>query len=384
MIFSARILCAVTFPIFWWLPPGMGDTGNFIWLLVTGLLFYTAFTIFAVPYHALGYEIAPGYNEKTRLFAVRTAIGTLNGLAVAWVFPLITSGWLGPQQQSAHLTGIAIGVLLGALAIIPAIGLRETTTAKVLAQPKVPLLTSLKVAGTSRPFLYVAGAASLAVTGLNTVTVLGTDVNVYYVHGGDIKAGAIVGAIQFTVSTIFIILCTPFMTLLSKAVGKRQALMLCLFLAIAGTISKWFFYTPEHPYWLIGVVFFLGPANAGLRTFADAMVADVCEYESVTRNVRLEAMFGAVYTWLLKSGIALATIVSGFILVFTGFSVDLGGGQSETTLLWLRLLFSFFPLIALIISCLLLARYSLSAELMADVRRRLDARDIEDQTPLPE
>lgn len=375
LIFAGAILCGLTFPLFWWVPESFGEAGQFWWLLLIGIVFYTAFTAFSVPYHALGYEIAPGYSEKTRLFAVRAAVGTLNGIAVAWVFPLIQSGWLGTPRESAQWVGWAVGIGFALLAIIPAVFTKEPAAKPSVDQraaERISLKQSLSTALKSRPFMQVVGAAALATMGLNAVTVLGSYVSIYYVNGGDVKKAAIIGGLQFTVSTAFIILATPFMKRLADMIGKRDALYFCFGLGILGTISKWFFYTPDYPYLIIGVVFFLGPANAGFRIFADAMIADICEYERVKSGLRLEGTFGAVYTWTLKAGLAAAAFASGWILIFTGFDVHLGGAQSGETLLWLRLAFSFFPLSMLVAACWVVRRYALSAEVMADVRRTIE------------
>lgn len=371
LIFVGAILSGLIFPMLWSVPAGLGHSGQFWWLLGFSLLFYTAFGFFSVPYHALGYEIAPGYNEKTRLFAIRTAVGTINGLAVAWVFPLIQSGWLGAPQESARLVGWLVGLAFALLAILPAVFVREPVRGEVAVQrqAKLPLWQSLRTALACRPFRQVTGAALLATMGMNAVTVLGTYVSVYYVNGGDVTKAAVIGGIQFTVSTAFIILSTPFIKKLSDWLGKKQALLFCFGLALVGTISKWFFYTPENPYLIIGVVFFLGPANAGFRTFADAMIADVCEYEETRSGLRLEGMFGAVYSWALKTGLAIATFLSGWILVWAGFVVERGAAQSESTLLWLRLLFAFFPFLALFAAVWWLRGYPLTAETMQAIHR---------------
>lgn len=371
LIFVGAILSGLVFPLLWCLPTGLDPSGQFWWLLGFGLLFYTVFGFFSVPYHAFGYEIAPGYDEKTRLFAIRTAVGTINGIAVAWVFPLIQSGWFGAPSESARAVGWLVGGVFALLAILPAVGVKEPvqTAQAVQRLPRLPFWRSLRTALACRPFRQVAGAAMLATMGMNAVTVLGTYVSVYYVNGGDVKHAAVIGGIQFTVSTVFIIVSTPLVKKLSDWLGKKPALLFCFALALVGTVSKWFFYTPANPYLIIGVVFFLGPANAGFRTFADAMIADVCEYEEARSGLRLEGMFGAVYSWALKSGLALAAFLSGWILVWTGFDIGLGTAQSEHTLLGLRLLFAFFPFVALVGAAWWLRGYPLDAATMAALHR---------------
>ncbi|MGH8019543.1 MAG: MFS transporter [Opitutaceae bacterium] len=384
LIVAGALGCGLLFPLVWWIPAGAGPTVQVAWLFTATLLFYSAFAAFVVPYQALGYELTPDYHEKTRLFAVRQGIGALTGLAVAWVFPLILSGWFGAPRESAHAVALGIGLILAVTAAGPAIFVRARESASPLRQQrKVPIREAMKYAWQSRPFLLVAGGSGLATIGLNTVTALGPYINIYHVHGGDAKAASVIGGLQFTISVGFILLCTPLMSGLARWLGKRGALFVCLGLAMTGTISKWFLYTPEHPYWIIGVVFLLGPANVGLRIYADSMVADICEHETLRHGLRLEAMYGAVFAWMLKTGLALAVLASGFMLTLTGFDVELGGAQNPETMLWLRILFSYFPTAAIAASCALLGFYPLTAAHMAAVRAELDRRALGGEAGAP-
>lgn len=64
-IFIGAILMGLTFASIWMIPMGWSDTGKLVWFLVTSLLFYTAYTIFSVPFIALTYEMTPDYEERT-------------------------------------------------------------------------------------------------------------------------------------------------------------------------------------------------------------------------------------------------------------------------------------------------------------------------------
>lgn len=68
------VLCALSFIALWWFPRGQTDGFYFVWLLVFSLLFYLSFTIFSVPYIALGMELSPDYHERTRVMTVRTIV----------------------------------------------------------------------------------------------------------------------------------------------------------------------------------------------------------------------------------------------------------------------------------------------------------------------
>ena len=163
LIAAGAIGCGIFFPLIWWLPLGAGATLQVAWLLAATLLFYSAFAVFVVPYQALGYELTPDYHEKTRLFSFRQGLGAFTGLAVAWVFPLIQSGWLGTPGESVRWLALLVGVLIILAGITPALFVRESAVVvPVRTQRKVPLREAFTHAMRSRPFLLVAGASGLA------------------------------------------------------------------------------------------------------------------------------------------------------------------------------------------------------------------------------
>ena len=85
-------------------------------------------------------------------------------------------------------------------------------------------------------------------------------------------------------------------------------------------------------------------------------------------------MFGAVFWWVVKLGMALALALSGYALNFTGFDVALGGGQSGETLFLMRLLDVGVPALASLLAIALVAFYPLTEAAAREVRAQLEAR----------
>jgi GPH family glycoside/pentoside/hexuronide:cation symporter len=74
-----------------------------------------------------------------------------------------------------------------------------------------------------------------------------------------------------------------------------------------------------------------------LFTLMSSMVADVCDVDELQTATRREGMFSAVYWWMVKLGVAGASIISGFLINATGFKQELGLAQAPSALLWLRI-----------------------------------------------
>lgn len=376
-LLAGGVLCAVTFPLTWCLPPGLSSASGIAWLAVASYLFYTAFAFFSVPFNALGYEIAPGYHEKTQIQAARVMFKAGTALGVAWIFPVAQSGVFGAPRESAYVLALIIAGVLAATAALPAIFIRERADIGVVRQRKIPIREGLSATLGSRPFRIVLGTGCLGMISLNLVGPLGTYVIIYYMYHGDLRAAAPFIGIYGTVSAVLALLSAPLAAGLSRRFGKRETLGLFLGLSLVGTISKWFLFTPGHTYLPYLLALALAPGNACLQLLASAMVADTSDYEQWTSGRRIAGYFGATYQWILKAGLSLTVLISGVILTLVGFDIAKGAGQDPQTIFWLRLLFAFVPTVGLLWALFVLRRYPLTSDLMHRVRADLDRIDSE-------
>ena len=74
-IFIGAILVGLIFALMWQLQPGRSEMFYFRFFLVLSIIFYLAYTMFATPWVALGYELTSDYHERTRLMGVMNFMG---------------------------------------------------------------------------------------------------------------------------------------------------------------------------------------------------------------------------------------------------------------------------------------------------------------------
>jgi GPH family glycoside/pentoside/hexuronide:cation symporter len=87
--------------------------------------FYLAYTIFATPWVALGYELTPDYHERTRLMAVQSSIGYVAYLISPWFLWFMQSDVLFDDMlDGASWLAIIIGAAVIVIGVIPAIFLK--------------------------------------------------------------------------------------------------------------------------------------------------------------------------------------------------------------------------------------------------------------------
>jgi glycoside/pentoside/hexuronide:cation symporter, GPH family len=170
------------------------------------------------------------------------------------------------------------------------------------------------------------------------------------------------------------ILSIPMFTYLARRYGKLKALYINVGLMLVGSVAKWFLITPANPYLMIVNGIMMGPGTTGLWVILASMSADICDYDEVKTGKRREGSFSSIYQWILKLGSSLAFLMAGFILVGTGFDVELGGEQAASTFFWMRVFYTATPATAMLIIFAILTRYPLTERETQRIRKELEER----------
>jgi GPH family glycoside/pentoside/hexuronide:cation symporter len=137
---------------------------------------------------------------------------------------------------------------------------------------------------------------------------------------------------------------------------------------------KWFCYNPDYPLLLLLPAPFIAFGLGGLFTLMGSMIADVCDLDELETHERREGMFGSIYWWVVKLGMAMALAAGGFLLNATGFDVALEGMQSERTLFLMRLMDVLVPMATSLLAIAVIATFPLTEEKARQVRLELENR----------
>ena len=224
------------------------------------------------------------------------------------------------------------------------------------------------------PFLLLCGATFLVFNGFMLVSAFSSYVIIYYIYGGDKDLGAQLMGWNGTLSAIATFLVILLTTWLGTRIGKKKTFFIATGISVFGYLLKWFCYSQTHPYLILLPTPFIAFGLGALFTLMGSMVADVCDFDELRTGQRREGMFGAVFWWVVKLGMALALALSGYALNFTGFDVKFEGRQSEQTLFLMRLLDVAVPALASLLAIALVARYPLTEAMARGVREQLEQR----------
>lgn len=373
-IMLGAILCALCFPLMWIVPTGISSTAAFWYFMMTALLFFTAFTVFSVPYLSLSYELTPDTRERTRLSGVCAMVGKLTGLSLPWVYRVAQADFFPDTATGMRWLGVGIGLCFVIFALPMVFKCRERLRATAAKQGKISLKDGLRETFKNRPFVFLVLIVMLMQCGTTMVGSLGIYVNSYYIFGGDTKMGASYHAMGNTIYVILSMAAIPLITWAAGRYGKRTVMFWCLASGFAACVSKYFCFIPEYPKLQFVSMALMAPAFTAFWVMVGPMKADTADYDESLTGMRREGTYAAVANWIEKVGLTGALLLSGAILDFAGFKLELSGDQTPETFFTIRVLFAFVPAVALLIGIFLLRFYPLTEQRMDRLRDEMEAR----------
>ena len=388
-IFCGILVSTVMFALMWQTPQEQNEMFYVAYFLGFLILFFIAYTVFATPWVALGYELTPDYHDRTTLMGVQNFMGQIPFLVIApWFLAFMELDSFGGITNGAAFLGVGVAALCLATGVIPALFLREryanvvseADTLAVGSRVTDQLLSEIRkfLAGfmetiKNADFLKLACASFLVFNGFQLIAHFQSFVLIYYVYAGDAdKAGILLGYFG-TVSAVSTFCVIGLTTLLSRLIGKKNTFFVMIGISTIGYLSKWFFYDPEIPELILISAIFIPFGLGALFTLMPAMIADVCDADELKTGQRREGMYGSIFWWVLKLGMSLAALLGGILLDVTGFDESLQQ-QSEVTFQLMVIFDVFIPAATSVFAIFLVMKYSLTDENVHHIRTELENR----------
>ncbi len=376
-IFVGSFLTAGAFILIWLVPESWaGQTQPlFLYYLVAMLVFYFCATIQTVPYHTLGLEMTPDYNERTVVSSYKMMFSFAFTLLLPWVFRFAQSDVFGGSTMVGmrYWSMILAGFIIAG-GVLPALFVKERYYHLAKDQAKIPFWKGVRLTLQNRAFLALTSIILCIGLGFGMVAALGPYIIYYHIYDGDTKTGQELVAIAANVYALTALFATPVLTAVSARIGKVRMLYYLIGLGILASLLTFFCYSEKYPYLTLVISLLIAPQAAGFWTLTSSMKADICDDDELRHGMRREGMFGAVGNWIFKITVSSTFLISGLILELTGFDVALKGNQAPETIFWMRVCFALIPALFSIGAIVLLTRYPLNSDKMADIRTALEAR----------
>jgi GPH family glycoside/pentoside/hexuronide:cation symporter len=345
-------------------PPSL-DTqlALFAWLLAATLLLDTFETAMEMPSSALGVELDAGYDERTRIFALRDFFSYL-GMILGGLLPLLVATAADPRSGYARATLLfaALGALTALLvAFVPE---RPASAPAARASGIADFWRSLRKCLASRSFRILLGTFFVASAGLGIGAGAGVYALIYWLEYTPIEIGY-----MMPVHLGCCCLALPFWAWLSKRIGKVAAIRGWL-LYEAMVMVGLFFMWPWKPIVYLGTIF-SGIGTAGLVNVS-SLLADVIDEDELETGMQRAGAFLGFWTVAAKGAAAAGPVVVGAALTAAGYQAAVA--QTPLVITTIRWLYAPSRALVFVLAYLIFRRFSLSRERHAEIRAALDAR----------
>ena len=367
-IFIGALLNAFFFASIWYFPVGLTDFEYIIYFAVTASLFYLSLTMFSVPWYALGYELPPSYDDRTRLQSWVNVLGLCGQISLGWFYPITQLKVFGSMITGARFMGCIAGVILLVFGMIPALLIKEPKNdlSHRNDRPrkrKATFIKGLRATWQCDPFVRLTLTFTLVLIGASFGRSLNYYIHTYLLYGGNRYLASFLTGWNLTILCVSSILFTPLASRLSIKFDKKSVFIFALYWGACRSILLWFLLDPSHP-WLVLVNSVLnGFDEAAIFMLCHAMISDICDLDELQSGERREGLFGGVYGWVFKSGNVLSLMLLGYILIRSGFKGGTIAGtyhQSSQSLLWLKISYCLVPTILYLVGALIMLRYPIT------------------------
>ncbi len=375
MRFTAPFL-ALTFILVWFAPQGAGDSTLFAWMLVTMLLYDTAYTIIGLVYSALLPEISESDAERNSLQISSSLFGLL-GMILGFVIPDLfrPKAGVSPSFLPLQLSMIALGILGAGCILLTAFKVKERPEFHLVDKP-IKLGAALKFTFTSKSFLILVAQNFMSI--LMQSLLLGM---LFYLADYVLQMSTIP-----LLASVFVplILGVPLTQPLRKRFGVVGAQQLLLVIAGVALILVAVVPTPLIPVCLA----LAGLGLAGPQTLTNVLFAQVADEDELRSGVRREGAFFGVNALLTKPAQSVALALIPFILEATHFVTREANqgqiflNQPASALFGIKVLVGLIPGVAMLLGALILTAFPLRGAYLQRVKEEMLALHVEKRARL--
>ncbi len=389
-ILVAGILSGLGLPVLFLVSPEwsginfLGVSMIFWYMMLSSLFFIPVISTFSVPFHSLGNELSPDYDERTSIMTYKGVMQKIFEVGNYYALRFTNLAWFllpGENGGKNTLLGMQVytsilGIIMAIFAIIIFLNVKERYYDKVVkkTRERISLKSSFYETLKCRPFRMLMGMGGSFTLGTSMVGALGYYATVYYVCRGDTVYG---DNWQFWMGIAFMIgglLGAPSLAQVAGKVAKRSAVVVSACIGIIGYGGSWYLYTPYIP-WLQTISSgLMGFAASGLWMLHGSIQADIIDFDELNTGTRREGSFTACSSYILKLGSSLGYFISGLILDWSGFDASLQKEQLGESILWIRRMLASIPVLGLSLAIFFILRMSLTKQKCAEIRAELEER----------
>lgn len=318
------ILAALAVLLMFNIPASLSETLRIVVVLAVMLLYSTSYTLFIVPFLAMPGEMTLGYDERSKLMAMRNVFAS-TGLFMAMVVAPALIALPGEQTNAFRILGVVMSIFVGVTMLTAFFATAGAPLVETGERKRATLKESLSALWSNRPFLALLGAKFFGVVG----TVVSSGGSLFFItqvmqqspRWASAYGLAVIGAN---------VLSMPFWLWVSKRLTKKITLIIAT-LGVGLMNMSWLLASPAE-----GIEFFVlrgllsGVAAGGVLVTLFAMLPDTMEYDRERFGLRREGLFAGVFALSEKLAYTTVALLIASILASAGFVKGLPPGQLQS------------------------------------------------------
>ena len=353
------------------LPIGIANqVGNFIYFLITIILFELFYTMYSLNATSLFPETFITKDERTTANNVRQVF-LIVGLIVAFILPGLFiedySNFSTKTLREYQLFGIELAIIIIIFAAFFALFTpREKPEFREDYKNAPNFFNTIKMCVKSRSFAWFI---PVIIANWFVYGILPTLVPIYakaVLHMDDAFMISILLGFTFISSAIFItILWKPVV----RKLGNRNAWIISMTSWIL-TLLPLMFLGPNMEVLAMIVFFFIGLGLSGSLYITDLVIADIIDEDEVNTGTRREAGYYGVNAFFLRFAIIVVFLSIGPVFIIADWPVFTYPVTYEVEL-GLRILMFGYPSVALIIAIIAISKFPLHGERLIKVKEAL-------------
>lgn len=346
-------------------PPQLGPQGSAAWLGLGLTVLFVGWTAVAVPYEALGVELATGYDERTTLLGLRDGTILFGTLAAASA-PALIGALLGLSEDAGDQRTIygALGLIYAPLLLLTcglcAARVREPATSR--PTPELELGAGLAALRENQPFRVLLIAYVIGAIGNNLPATL-IPYFVEYVLEAPQPAAKV--GLFLVIYLLPGVLFTPLWVWLSRRTSKKAAWLAGICVNTGAFTGVLLLGAGDQVAY--GVLIGLSGVGLGATlALPSSMQADVADEDEVRTGQRREGALLGLWSIARKLAAALGVGVALPLLAWSGYQPN--QAQPEGVQLTLRLLYAGVPVVCNLIAAAVILRYPIDRARHAELQ----------------
>lgn len=358
-LLAGGLLAALSMALLFNVPGSLAGSALWLYVGLTLLIYSTAYTMFRIPYLAIGRTLTDDFHARSRLMTFSVYGSSLGSFAATSAAPFLL-GQIG-SDRAGH--GLVAMILAGAIALggIAAFTLlkEQHVVERAERKPAASFSATFAALRSNRPFLCLMGFKLVLFAGF-AVHISAIPYYTRHVLG---VSDSVLGTI-FAVQTALMVLSQMVWVRLAARYGRRNALVLS---GIACTLAylTWALIPSEAAIPMVFVAAAMsGAGTGGVFLGLYTVLTDTMDYSRRTQGENRAGMLAGVFVMVEKGTSALGTFAFSMIMAWVGFQSAIGSGaqvQPDGVRTGILASVAIVPALGAIIATLMMTRYHLPA-----------------------